>query len=71
MSTNAATTLMPHQQRMVDEKAYEQEKLDKLEAFLATSIYSSFAPAEQSRLSRQYLVMQLFVQVLEERISAF
>ncbi len=63
--------MQPYQQRVVDEKVHESEKTDKLESFLGTAIYASLPPAEQARLSRQYLIMQLFVQVLSERIAAF
>lgn len=63
--------MQPHQQRVIDEKTHESEKMDKLEAFMSTPIYASLPAAEQVRLSRQYLVMQLFVQVLSERIAAF
>jgi hypothetical protein len=63
--------MQPHQQRVVDEKAHESEKLGKLEAFLSTPIYASLPPDEQARLVRQSLYMRLFVQVLSERIAAF
>ena len=63
--------MQPHQQRVVDEKAQLSEKLDKLETFEGGAIYASLAPAEQSRLTRQLLIMKLYEQVLSERISAF
>lgn len=63
--------LQPHQQRVVDEKIALSEKLDKLEAFEGGVIFCNLAPAEQARLSRQLLIMRLYEQVLNERISAF
>ena len=63
--------LQPHQQRVVDEKAELSEKLDKLESFEGGAVYASLSPAEQSRLTRQLLIMKLYGQVLAERISAF
>jgi len=63
--------MQPHQQRVVDEKAELSEKLDKLESFHGGPIYSSLPPAEQARLTRQKLIMELYEQVLSERISAF
>lgn len=63
--------MQPHQQRVVDEKADLSAKLDKLESFQDTAIYSSLPAAEQSRLTRQLFIMKLYEQVLEERISAF
>lgn len=50
-------TMQPHQQRVVDEKAHESEKTDKLEAFLHTQTYATLPAEEQARLSRQYLIM--------------
>jgi hypothetical protein len=59
------------QQRVVDEKAELSDKVDKLESFVGGSIYASLPPDEQSRLTRQHLIMQLYEQVLSERIAAF
>lgn len=63
--------MQAHQERVVQEKAELSDKTQKLEAFLGGSIYASLPAAEQSRLSRQYLIMQLYEQVLSERIANF
>lgn len=63
--------MQPHQQRVVDEKAELSEKLEKLETFTGGSIYADLPASEQMRLSRQLLIMQLYEQVLAERIGAF
>jgi hypothetical protein len=63
--------MQPHQQRVVDEKAELSDKLGKLESFTGGPIFSGLPPAEQARLARQLLIMQLYEQVLSERISAF
>ena len=63
--------MQPHQQRVVDEKAELSEKLSKLESFIGGAIYAGLPAAEQTRISRQYLIMQLYEQVLSERIGAF
>ena len=63
--------MLPHQQRVVDEKSELSEKLDKLEGFEGGAVYSTLAPAEQSRLTRQLLIMKLYEQVLSERVAAF
>lgn len=60
-----------HQQRVVDEMAELTEKLGNLEMFLGGSTYMQLLPAEQTRLSRQFLIMQLYEQVLSERIGSF
>ena len=59
------------QQRVVDEKAALSEKLDKLETFEAGAVCATLPPAEQTRLTRQLLIMKLYEQVLAERIAAF
>lgn len=63
--------MQPHQQRVVDEKAELSDKLDKLETFEGGPIFSGLDPSEQTRLTRQLLIMKLYEQVLAERISAF
>lgn len=63
--------LASHQQRVVEEKRQVTERLEKLEAFLDSEIYAKLPHQEQTRLSRQLLIMQLYEQVLAERISAF
>jgi hypothetical protein len=61
----------PYQQRVVDEKEALSDKLDKLETFLGGANINLVLPEEQTRLSRQCLIMQLYEQVLSERIAAF
>ena len=63
--------LEPYQQRVREEEGELTEKLNKLDAFLIGPIYPSLPRAEQMRLHRQYLIMQLYQQVLLERIGAF
>lgn len=63
--------MQPHQQRVVDEKNEISDKTSKLESFLGTALYASLPTPEQTRLSRQFLIMQLYEQVLSERIGAF
>lgn len=60
-----------HQQRVINEKSELSEKLSKLESFLSSPLFSTISGAEQAKLSRQFLIMQLYEQVLSERISAF
>ena len=60
-----------YQERVVDEKSELSEKLEKLEAFIGGTIYNSLPPSEQTILSRQLLIMQLYEQVLSERIGSF
>lgn len=63
--------LLPHQQRVVVERAELEDRLDKLSDFLATPIFDSLPEAEQERLVRQSGVMVQLSDVLAERIAAF
>lgn len=65
------SSLLPHQQRVVDELADLSEKLDKLTAFFNTEIFKGMRLAERSLLLRQYSAMFQYVEILKERISLF
>lgn len=67
----AESGLQPYQERVVAEKNRLQERLDKLVYFGGTNIYDLLPQGEQARLHRQLLIMQLYLQVLEERIAAW
>lgn len=66
-----APTLLPHQQRVVEEHQQLDERHTKLTGFLASAFFKSLDPAEQRRLERQYLAMSAYLTVLIERIDAF
>ena len=63
--------LLPHQQRVVDEKRELDEKISKLGPFLNSSIFKSLDGDEQERLCDQYEVMQVYSNILRDRIAAF
>lgn len=63
--------MQPYQQRIVEEKEELDSKLEKLGDFCNTPIFQGLDSAEQSRLNRQFLIMELYAQVLGERIAAF
>jgi hypothetical protein len=71
MSMTNIKELALYQQRVVDEKNQLQEKMSKLDNFFSTNTFVQLDPGEQSRLQRQWLIMQLYEQVLSERISNF
>jgi len=60
-----------HQIRVVEEKKELDEKLQKLGDFCNTPIFNGLPDAEIQRLNRQYMIMELYSQVLGERIEAF
>ena len=66
---------LPHQQRVVDEKAEKAEldlKRQKLEDFLLKSpIYNTLAMSEKLLLVEQERVMTLYSEILGKRIDAF
>jgi len=63
--------LLPHQQRVVDEKDEVSDRLAKLLAFFQGPIFPALDEAERSRLRNQARFMDGYAAVLEERIAAF
>ena len=63
--------MLPHQERVVEEKRELDEKLSKLSAFGISPLFTTLNPEEQGRLNRQYLVMEEYSRILRERIAAF
>lgn len=59
------------QQRVVDEKAALDDKINKLETFSQGPIYSALPEAEQTRLEHQVEYMQMYSDTLGERIGAW
>lgn len=70
-SPNTMTTLAPHQQRVVDERAELSDRLSKLLCFFQTPIFAGLDAAERTRLRNQARFMDGYAAVLEERIAAF
>ncbi len=63
--------MLPHQERVVEEKKALDEKLAKLLAFFNTGMFAEQSEAEQSRLRNQARFMDGYSAVLGERIAAF
>lgn len=63
--------MAPHEQRLCDEKGQLDERLQKLVAFLGGSAFQAIPTDEQLRLQRQRKIMELYQDVLCERIAAF
>jgi hypothetical protein len=64
-------TMLPHQQRVIDEKTELDERLGKLTAFFDTDLFPNFPQAEQDRMRRQAKHMKCYSDILGERIEAF
>ena len=66
-----AKGLLPHQQRVVTEKADLDERLGRLLAFFQTPSFEFMAEPERSRLRIQARFMEAYSAALKERIAAF
>lgn len=64
-------TYSPHEQRVFDEKAELDARLQKLRSFLDSVIFGGLPEAERYRLRRQAEVMAEYSRILAERIFAF
>lgn len=64
-------SLLPHQERVVAEKAELDDKIAKLKAFLPTKTCLDLPFDERCRLSSQLRVMGVYSDILGERIGAF
>ena len=62
---------LPHQQRVVDEKAELDERLGKLHAFLKTGVFKSLPDEDQILMDRQARAMRMLSGILGERIARF
>ena len=63
--------LLPHQERVVAEKADLDAKRTALNAFFGSQLFAGLDFAEQDRLRRQHAVMSEYSEILGERIEAF
>jgi hypothetical protein len=63
--------MLPHQQRVVDEKIDLDAKIEKLMTFLTTSVFDGLDNGEKSRLRIQLDAMGTYSTVLGERIAHF
>lgn len=66
-------SLLPHQQRVVDEKKELDDKILKLDTFIKNEQgpFISLSTEEQDRLRRQFTAMKSYTDILDERIQAF
>ena len=68
-----ATTLQPHQQRVVEEHRELNEKIDKLGEFIVNKpgVFLQLPWEEQDLMHRQYAAMRAYSDILVERIAGF
>lgn len=63
--------MQPYQERVVQEKKELDEKIGKLDMFRYGSVYLTLSEEERLRLTRQFVHMKDYSDVLGERIAAF
>lgn len=63
--------MLPHQERVVQEKKELDERLDKLKAFFSSELYQKLDYDETVRLREQADVMKEYSDILLERIAHF
>ena len=64
--------LAEHQERVLNEKAELDARLEKLNTFMAlNATYAGLPPEEQLRLVRQQAAMTVYSAILGERIAAW
>jgi hypothetical protein len=64
--------MQPHQERVVAEERELDSKIEKLHVFIEDSpTFTGLPKTEQDRLRRQKFAMQIYRDILRERIAAF
>lgn len=63
--------MLEYQQRVIEEKQALDDKLQRLDPFVASNTFKALSLSEQERLKRQLSLMQQYAAVLGERIAAF
>lgn len=63
--------LLPHQQRVVAERAELDARIDKLHSFVSTDTFAALDAEEQERLHAQKAAMLDYSGALADRIAAF
>ena len=63
--------LLAYQQRVVDERDALLVKLRALKEFMLTPTFAAMPANEVYRMSKQAVVMEMYADILNERIAAF
>lgn len=64
-------SLHPYQQRVLDERTELKSNIDKLKAFLQADGFRSLSPVDRELLVKQAVVMEIYRDVLDQRIALF
>ena len=60
-----------YKERVIAEKDELDGKIEKLHMFIGSEVFDGVSLEEQKRMCRQELIMQLYSDVLTDRIFAF
>ena len=71
MSTEPKADLLPHQQRVIEERRDLEERLSKLRAFIGTPLYDQQDKGEKLDLLNQACWMINYLACLDRRIARF
>lgn len=63
--------MLPHQERVIEEKKELEVKIEKLRLFLFGITFSSLERYEHVLLSMQYGAMEQYRDILDQRIATF
>ena len=63
--------MLPHQQRVIEEKRELDDRIERLMTFLNARMFRELTTGEQSRLRIQLYAMQTYGTILGERIVHF
>lgn len=63
--------MLPYQIRVEAERDALSDKIDKLRTFVNSATYVGLPYEERGRLTRQYMAMSDYLDILTERIKAF
>ncbi len=63
--------LLPHQQRVVDELAELQDKVNKLSIFIDTNLFQELSHTDRHLLTTQLDAMRVYGNILAMRIDRF
>ena len=60
-----------YQERVLAERRELSERLDKLRTFNNSATFVALPYKERGRLTRQYMAMSTYLDILDERVFAF
>ncbi len=63
--------MLPHQQRVIDEKEALDDKIKKLTGFIIGDTFDSLPQEDKMLLSEQKVAMEIYYNLLKRRIARF